>query len=139
MSEAPRFIALSPVIPVRDMATSVTFYTEKLGFAHAFDDGDGAGGPVSYAGVCRSGLCFHLQQMVEGQGDGMPLIRVRVEGVGALYREYIEAGAVEDRGPLSPTAWGTTEFGVWDPNGAGVVFYQDLSAESRSNGVGTAP
>ena len=119
--------AFNPVIPARDMDTCLDFYTTKLGFRKVFDDVGEGGGTPSYAGVWRDGLCVHLQAMVEGQGDGMPLIRVQVERVEDLYSEFIDSGAVADKGPLEPTAWGTKEFGIWDPNGAALVFYEDLT------------
>ena len=125
MSPPVEFLAFNPVIPTKDMGQALEFYNDQLGFRKVFDDAGPAGGEITYAGVRREGLCFHLQAMVEGQGGAMPLIRVRVEGIEQLHQEYVESGAVADQGPLEPTAWGTREFGIWDPNGAGFVFYED--------------
>jgi catechol 2,3-dioxygenase-like lactoylglutathione lyase family enzyme len=115
-----------PVIPAKDMQESLAFYEGKLGFTRTFDDAPEPGGAVSYAGVQRDGLGLHLQAMVPGQDDGVPLIRIRVENIEVLYEEYVTAGVVAASGHLEEKPWGSKDFGVYDPNGAALVFYEDL-------------
>ena len=91
-----------------------------------FDDGGGDGAAITYAGVRRDGLCLHLQAMVPGQPEAMPLIRIRVENIEALYKEYEERGVISTGGHLETKPWGSRDFGVYDPNGAALVFYEDL-------------
>ena len=115
-----------PVIPARNMTESLAFYVDRLGFTTVFDDAAQPGDPVSYAGITRDGLTLHLQAMVPGQSDAMPLIRIRVSGIEALHEEFDAQGIVAESGQLRTTPWGTREFGLYDPNGAGLVYYQDL-------------
>ena len=63
--------------------------------------------------------------MVPGQSDGIPLIRIQVTGIEALYQEYDGRGIVAESGTLRTATWGTKEFGVYDPNRAALVYYQD--------------
>ncbi len=40
--------------------------------------------------------------------------------------EYAAAGVEASNGHLEAKPWGTKDFGSWDPNGAALVFYEDL-------------
>ena len=126
MQNETRFPALNPVIPVRDMQGTLAFYERKLGFVKVFDDTAKPGDAIRYAGVSRGGLCLHLQSMAPGENPTMPLIRIRVERIEPLYEEYRAKGVIGPRGHLEPKPWGSRDFGVHDPNGAALVFYEDL-------------
>ena len=115
---------LNPVIPVRDMPSALSYYQDKLGFARVFDDAGPSGGPISYAGVARDGLCLHLQTMAPDESPTMPLIRICVDGIEALHDEYQANGVVSSK--LEPKPWGSKDFGVYDLNNAALVFYEDL-------------
>ncbi len=121
-----QFKAVNPVIPVRDMHDALLFYEDKLGFARVFDDATEPGATISYAGVARGGLCLHLQSMAPDENPTMPLIRIQVENIEPLYQEYNEKGMVKSRGHLESKPWGSRDFGVYDLNGAALVFYEDL-------------
>lgn len=121
-----RLIDVNPVIPAKNMEESLAFYEGKLGFTRTFAHAEEPGSPISYAGVRRSGLGLHLQAMVPGQDDAMPLIRIRVENIEPLYEEYAAAGVVAANGRLEVKPWGSRDFGVYDPNGAALVFYENL-------------
>ena len=54
----------------------------------------------------------------------MPLVRIRVDNIEPLYKEYKKKGVTGSK--LEPKPWGSRDFGVWDPNGAALVFYEDL-------------
>ena len=47
MSNGSMLVSAHPVIPVRDMDAALAYYTDKLGFAMAFNDADDAGDPIS--------------------------------------------------------------------------------------------
>jgi catechol 2,3-dioxygenase-like lactoylglutathione lyase family enzyme len=125
-SDESRLREVNPVIPVRDMALTLAYYEEKLGFGRAFDNADDPDGPIDYAGVQRDGLTLHLQAMSEGEGPTMPLIRIRVDNIEPLYEEYAAMGVVAPGGHLEAKPWGTREFGLYDPNSAALIFYEDL-------------
>lgn len=119
-------LGVNPVIPARDMVETLSFYVDRLGFDKTFDDASQPGSPVTYAGISRDGLTLHLQALVPGQSEAMPLVRIQVTGIEALYSEYDAQGVVAESGGLRKTPWGTLEFGLYDPNGAALVYYQDL-------------
>ena len=53
-----------------------------------------------------------------------PLIRIRVEQIEPLRDEYQAKGVVHSE--LAAKPWGSKDFGVFDLNGAALVFYEDL-------------
>ena len=116
----------NPVIPVRDMAATVAFYEDKLGFRKAFDDAAQPGGPINYAGVCRGGICLHLQTTAPDENATAPQIRIRVTNIEPLYEEYQAQGLIGPGGHLEPKPWGSKDFGLYDPNRTALVFYEDL-------------
>jgi catechol 2,3-dioxygenase-like lactoylglutathione lyase family enzyme len=128
---------LSPVIPARDMAAMLAFYTEQLGFTRVFDDATAPGAVPGYAGVARGGFCLHLQSTAPGEDPTMPQIRIRVENIGPLHDEYAARDLVAPSGPLREMDWGTREFGLYDPERSALVFYEDLLSERDRSGGAT--
>ena len=122
---ATTVLGVHPVIPVKNMAETLAFYVDLLGFTRIFDDALQPGDTVTYAGISREGFTLHLQAMVPGQAEAMPLVRIHVTGIEALHDEYHARGVVAESGALGTTPWGTLEFGLYDPNGAALVYYQD--------------
>ncbi len=45
---------------------------------------------------------------------------------GPLFKEYEEQGVIGAGGHLEAKPWGSKDVGVHDPNGAALVFYEDL-------------
>ncbi len=122
----PRIDAVHPVLMSRDVAASIRFY-EQLGFGRSF------GGPPKknphYAAVRRDGVELHLQwhDAAEwGRGGDRPTYRFVVADVDGLYREFRDAGVLENIKPVAETPWGTREFHLRDPDGNGLQFYRDL-------------
>ena len=62
---------------------------------------------------------LHLQAMAPGQSNAMPLIE-------SLYEEFDAQGVVGPDGHLEAKPWGSRDFGLYDPNGAALVFYEDM-------------
>lgn len=128
MSPSPtaHFSDVQPVLPVRDLAAALAFYTERLGFRFLFGDRDGA---PAYAGVGRDGVELHLQWQSAaaiGRSAGLANLRFVVDDPDALFREFTAAGAVPPGKTVNDTAWGTREFGFYDPDGNGLTFYRPL-------------
>lgn len=129
------FTKVCPVLSVRDLGASVTFYTERLGFEFAFGDRvgspllDGRGAP-GYAGVRRDDVELHLQWQDDaeftGGTVGPAMLRVRVADLDALFDEYAAKAVLHERTRMRETAWGTREFSIHDPDGNGLTFYRDL-------------
>lgn len=118
------FRDVQPVLPVRDLAAALAFYTGRLGFRFLFGD---RGGAPAYAGVERDGVEIHLQWQSEadiGRGAGLANLRFVVDDPDALFRELAAAGAIPPGKEVRDTAWGTREFGFHDPDGNGLTFYR---------------
>jgi catechol 2,3-dioxygenase-like lactoylglutathione lyase family enzyme len=113
-----------PVLPCRDVAASIAFYVDRLGFTLAFHQPD----QPAYAGVRRDGVELHMQwHSAEewARNEGGCMLRFVVADVDALYDELKDQGVFHDRTELRDTAWGTREFAFYDPDRNGLTFYQD--------------
>jgi catechol 2,3-dioxygenase-like lactoylglutathione lyase family enzyme len=129
MTSAPptraKFRDVQPVLPVRDLAAALAFYTERLGFRFLFGDRSGA---PAYAGVGRDGVEIHLQWQSEadigGTATGLGNLRFLVDDPDALFREFSALHALPAGKTVRDTDWGTREFGFFDPDGNGLTFYR---------------
>ena len=126
MADSPQLVGTHPVIPVRNMTAALAFYQDKLGFTRVFDDAPGPDAEISYAGVRRGGVCLHLQTMAPDEDPTMPLIRIDVQNIDQLFEEYTGKGVISPDGKLEAKPWGSRDFGVYDVNGAALVFFEDL-------------
>lgn len=120
-----QFVAVNPVLPVRNVATAVRYYTEKLGFRLLFQDNQER---PTYAGIGRDGVTLHLQWHDEADFTGInqPAIRFVIADVDALFAEYQDKGIFHKQTALQNTPWGTREFAFYDGDGNGLFFYCDL-------------
>ena len=113
------FFAAQPVLQVTNVAQSIAFYTEKLGFDLDFVYGD----PPVHAGVARgnwSSKMAYLQisEVAEGteirpQGYLYLMVDAKIDALHALY----ESRGVEIISPLETYPWKMREFAVRDPDG----------------------
>ena len=120
-AKQPRLTSLAPQLLVGDLARSIAWY-QRLGFAFA-EPWDGL-----YAIGTRDGLELHLK---EAPGDEAGRGRRRdhehldaaagVDGIEAFFAECVAAGATVVK-PLAPTAWGTLDFCLEDPDGNVIAF-----------------
>ena len=119
--------AIIPILPTPNVAESIDFYVQKMGFQDVSppqEDGSG------YAVLVRNGLALHLQGWDAGEFESIttPQIRIRVEDLDAMYQEFESAGAFGHPVAIrEETPWGTREFGFFDPNRVGIIVYQNLS------------
>lgn len=123
-SKPLHFHDVQPVLPVRDIAAALAYYTERLGFQFLFGD---RGGAPAYAGVGRDEVEIHLQWQSErdiGQSAGLGNLRFVVDDPDALFQEYLAAGVIPAGKSIRDTEWGTREFAFFDPDGNGLTFYR---------------
>ncbi len=123
-----------PVLPVTDMEEGVRFYRDVLGFAVAHQD-------AGYAVLARDRVEVHLwladdeSWRTRKEGDpvqsgaesflaGTHSCRISVEGVDQLHRELEPKGILHPNAPLAVKPWGAREFGVLDPYGNLVNFFE---------------
>ncbi|AOF90107.1 glyoxalase-like domain protein [Sinorhizobium sp. RAC02] len=125
--ERPALSGAEPVLYVRDFATALAFFTEKLGFAVDFAYGE----PPFYGVVERDHARLCLRQVTEPVFVGD--IRAREELLSAsitldsaaaikqLFLDYQAAG-VAFHATLKTQPWGTRTFIVLDPDGNLILF-----------------
>jgi catechol 2,3-dioxygenase-like lactoylglutathione lyase family enzyme len=116
-----RLTALAPQFLVDDLARSMAFY-RKLGFTFG-EPWDGF-----YAIGERDGLELHLKEAPKHAGERQHRrthehldASAGVDGIEAFYAQCVANGATILR-PLLPTAWGTKDFYVEDPDGYIIAF-----------------
>lgn len=81
-----------PVLPVRDLARSITFYTETLGFQ--LDWGGGEGSLI--CSVSRNGCSIILSQLQEFVSPSWVWIGLKND---SLFKTYIKKGVKVLQGP----------------------------------------
>jgi catechol 2,3-dioxygenase-like lactoylglutathione lyase family enzyme len=117
----PRVTSFAPQFLVDDLARSIAYY-EKLGFTFG-EPWDGF-----YAIGLLDGLELHLKEAPKDDAER----RYRreheqldaaggVDGIEAFYAKCTANGARIFK-PLAPTAWGTMDFYIEDPDGYVVSF-----------------
>lgn len=117
----PRVTSLAPQFLVGDLARSIAYY-RKLGFAF------GEPWDEFYAIGQLDGLQLHLKEAPKNAEER----RYRreqehldgaagVDGIEAFYAQCVANGATVLR-PLAPTAWGTKDFYIEDPDGNVIAF-----------------
>lgn len=118
-------LQVHPVLPVRDLRAALRFYSERLGFeGRIVDDPD----EPRYAVLRRGGAEIHLQwhDAAEWERLERPSLRFFVQEVDALCAELARRGALPAGSAPRLTPWHTREFGLYDPDGNALHFYQEL-------------
>jgi len=117
----PRVTSFAPQFLVDDLERSIGYY-EKFGFTFG-EPWDGF-----YAIGHLDGLELHLKEAPKNQGerrhrrDNEHLdAAAGVDGIEAFFRQCVSNGATILK-PLTPTAWGTKDFYVEDPDGYIICF-----------------
>lgn len=116
------FLGAVPALASLDIQRSVDFFCRVLGFSkvHAVQGEYGivANGPVE----------IHFWACTEPHIAANTSCRVQVAGIESLYGPCRAAGVVHPRAGLGDRPWGTKEFGILDPDGNLVTFFEQLAA-----------
>ena len=117
------------VLAVNDLAKSVPFYVEKLGFKEELRVG---GWSFLSRGACRLRLgdCPGIRPM-SASPDHSWFAYLHVTDARSLYDEYVARG-VEIWHRLADQPWGLREFSIVTVDGHRIVFGEDLSEVERS-------
>jgi catechol 2,3-dioxygenase-like lactoylglutathione lyase family enzyme len=117
-------LGAEPQLFVADLAVSLAFYAQKLGFDVAFSYGD----PPFYGQVARDGVKLNLRAVDAPAFDPERRAReqqlsasITLDDPRALFREYQDAG-VEFAQALRAEPWGALTFVVRDPDGNLLLF-----------------
>ncbi len=123
-NRAPVITTAYPQLFVADITAACVFFERKLGFGTVFKYGT----PPFYGQVMRDGARLNLRCVDRPifdrdlrEREQLLSAYVPVEGVDALYGEYVSNG-VDFRQPLKRQPWGIEEFVVRDPDGNLICF-----------------
>lgn len=132
-----RLTSFAPQLLVGDLARSIAYY-QRLGFIFG-EPWDGF-----YAIGTRDGLEIHLKEAPKSATEREHRREFEhldaaagVEGIEAFYEECIMNGATVLKS-LAPTAWGTKDFYIEDPDG-NVIAFGGRPSVSQPNGRTVTP
>jgi catechol 2,3-dioxygenase-like lactoylglutathione lyase family enzyme len=125
-----------PALPVHNQERSTTFYRDQLGFTVAYQQ-------QGFVKLQRDVVEIHLWvandeawrtrtgecPVVSGAESfiaGTHSCRIGIEGVDELYSIVEPQGIVHPNGRIENMPWGTREFGVLDPDGNLITFFERL-------------
>lgn len=123
-----------PALPVRDQEQGSAFYRDQLGFSVAFRD-------EGFTKLVRDEVEIHLwvanDERWQNRDGACPVVsgaesfiagthscRIGVEAVDDLHRVLQPLGILHPNGQLEDMPWGTREFGVLDPDGNLITFFE---------------
>ena len=131
-ADAPALIGTAPYFVVSDLAASLDYYCDILGFRRPPLWGE----PPTFAMPDRDGFIFMLKQVKNS--DNIQPNRTRggywdayiwVQDAEALYAEFAANGAEFAYGLTIQHEYNNKEFAVYDPDGYYIAFGQGLEEE----------
>jgi hypothetical protein len=84
---------------------------------------------TQYAGVIKDDIELHLQWHNENDWvEGMEslLLRIYVDEIDTLFQEFDTKEILPYNNTVKDTAWKTREFGIYDTDKNGLIFYKNL-------------
>jgi len=114
--------SVSPIFPADDLAASIAFYCDRLGFALAWSWGS----PPDIASVCRDGVGITLKQRSDATRLGSAQVYVSVSGVDAWHAAFAASG-VDAKVPIGNRPYGMRDFRIVDPSGNELSFGQPIA------------
>jgi catechol 2,3-dioxygenase-like lactoylglutathione lyase family enzyme len=103
-------IEVLPVLPSLDIAETLAFYRDKLGFSEIVYHDD------RYLILRRDGMELHFWLAEDRSLCENTSVYLRGGGIAALYQEYSKVG-LERLSEMSVRAWNMEEFYIHDPHG----------------------
>lgn len=116
-----------PVLSVRDVNTSLKFYTEKLGFQKDMAL-DGPDGVVAFAGIRLGQAAFMLSRAeTDNAGQGVVFMVYLPEDadIDKVYKEVQSKGVTLET-EIKSEYWGDRTFSVKDPDGFYITIAQTI-------------
>lgn len=112
----PTLTHAAPILASSDIARTVRFYRERLGFTEVYMD------PDKWGIVARDRVQIHFWHCTDRAIAENTACRIYVRGVDALYAEIEPHGIVHSNARLTTKPWGAREFGVLDLDGNLITF-----------------
>ncbi len=117
--------SVSPILSVNDLAASLDFYCQVLGFDLAWSWGE----PADIAAVCRDGVEITLTQHAGAKPAGAAHIYLGVSGIDDYHARLVAAG-VTMIVPIGDRPYGMRDFRIADPSGNELSIGQALAGEA---------
>lgn len=127
-----RFESAVPILNVKNVASAMDYYVEKLGFQVEWDWGE----PPTFACVHRDEVRIFLCQ--DGQGAAGMWVSVFIHDVDALYEDYRRTGAIIRQAPTT-FPWGVREMNVEDLDGHRLRMGSDATGPADEEPLNEAP
>ena len=115
--QTPTLEAAVPILPVNDLATSIDYYENVLGFRIGWKWGD----PPQLASVCRDRVEFNLALRDSSTQGQIAKVYVQMSGIDRYYAQLIQAGA-RVAVSLAVRAYGMKDCRILDPDGNQLSF-----------------
>lgn len=112
------FRRVIPIIPARDVAESLAFYVQRLGF----DEIDLDVATTGVKAVRRGNAELHISKCYDGMVGDDCGCQILVDHIESLYEEYKQADVVQPNRELESLRPGCREFSVVDPCGVLLTF-----------------
>ncbi|MDP3545936.1 MAG: VOC family protein [Phreatobacter sp.] len=126
MAGQGRLTGFSAVFTVRDVAASLAFYVDRLGFSVQFRMGE----PPTYAIVERETISLHLMPASQDPaGLGTSSIYVYVDDADAVHAGLVAMGCPIEIAP-EDFSYGMRETSVRDPDGNRITFGAEVRPPS---------
>lgn len=118
-----------PILSVKDVDASISFYTEVLGFAHAFSM-EGPDGKNTFAMVTHDvntiGLSLNPADALGAKGVDFMLYIPETMDLDTYYAD-VQAKHAPIKEEIGDRYWGDRTFTVTDPDGYALVFAKTVS------------
>lgn len=123
-------LAMSVVRHTRNYEIMLRFYRDRLGMkvVEAWDEPDNRGtllSPGEQVGRAVIEVIELGEEAVPGVKPINVVLSIEIDDVDGWHRQLIDAGVAIARG-LEDAPWGHRSFGVEDPDGFRIWFYQDI-------------
>lgn len=112
------FLSATPILASLDIKNSVEFFVSRLGFTAVYVEQD------VYGIVTRGKVSVHFWACSDRTIAEATACRLQVNGIEQLFAHCLAQKIVHPNAPLTHKPWGTREFGVLDPDGNLVTFYE---------------
>ena len=126
--ESLRLRGIAPSFTVNNIARSLAFYTDVLGFLveERWEEEGRLVGATLKAGDCR--LMIGQDDFAKGRdrpkGEGHRIWCRTIQDIDALAARVRARGGTMDSGP-SDTAWGTRQIALTDPDGFRITIFRE--------------
>jgi hypothetical protein len=124
MQKTTEFLSATPILASLDIARTVAFYEDKLGFTSLY------AAPAEYAVLRKGAVSIHFSACTDPSITEATACRVQVQGIQALYEQCQREQIVHPNAQLRTQPWGCIEFGMLDFDKNLVTFYEHVDAPS---------